>query len=101
MKRLLIAFFLLASTTPTIVAGKWDSAARGVYMVTKEPEKALSFVGFLIDLFLMCIPIAIVAGIVSIILKSVFSLDKDDTIKSFFVVGGILLVICLIIYFIV
>ena len=56
---------LAGLASPLAIAGKWDSAARAVYLTAKEPEKALSFVDFLIDLFLMCIPIAIVAGIVA------------------------------------
>lgn len=90
---------MLASCLPVAYAGKWDTAARAVYLVSKEPEKAFSAVGFLIDLFLMCIPAAIVGGIVSIILKSVFNLDKEDTQKAFFITGGILLAILLLVYF--
>lgn len=101
MKRIIFSLLLLEIIAPNILAGKWDTAARGLYLMSKEPEKAFSFIGFLIDLFLMCIPIAIVAGIVSIILKSVFNMDKEDTQKYFFVIGGILLAICLLIYFIV
>ena len=47
----------------------------------------------------MCIPVAIIADIVSIILKSVFDLDGEDAQKNFFIVGGILLAISLLIYF--
>lgn len=101
MKRSISALLLVGTTASAMYAGKWDSAARTIYVAAKEPEKALSFIGFLIDLFLMCIPVAIIAGIVSLILKSVFDLDKDDTAKSFCVIGGILLAICLLIYFLV
>ncbi len=99
MKRLTLFLILISSSLPVLYAGKWDSAARGVYLISKNPDKALDFVGFLIDLFLICIPVAIVAGIVSIILKSVFDMDKEDTQKAFFVIGGILLAICMLVYF--
>lgn len=101
MKRSISALLLVGTAAPTMYASKWDTATRALYLATKEPEKALSFIGFLIDLFLMCIPVAIIAGIVSLILRSVFDLDKDDTAKSFCVIGGILLAICLLIYFLV
>lgn len=101
MRRLTFLLILLSSSLPLLYAGKWDSVARGAYLITKEPEKALDLVGFLIDLFLMCIPVAVIAGIVSIILKSVFDLDKEDTSNYFFIIGGILLVICLLVYFLV
>lgn len=100
-KRLFIPFLLLVAACPSLYAGKFDSVVRGAYLVTKEPEKAFSFLGFLMSLFLMCISVAVVAGIVSIILKSVFDLDKEDTQKAFCAIGGILLAICLIIYFVV
>ncbi len=100
MKRLIFIATLIASCIPTTTyAGKWDKAARGIYIIGKNPDKALSFIGFLIDLFLLCIPVAIIAGIVSIILKSVFGLDKADTQKVFFLIGGILLSIILLVYF--
>ena len=100
MKRLFFITTLIASCIPAIsYAGKWDKAARGIYIIGKNPDKALSFIGILIDLFLLCIPVAIIAGIVSIILKSVFDLDKADTQKAFFLIGGILLAIILLVYF--
>ncbi len=99
MRRLTTIFILISSSLPVLYAGKWDSAARLVGSAIREPERALDLVGFLIDLFLMCIPVAIVAGIASIILKSVFDMDKEDTQKSFFIIGGILLAICLLVYF--
>lgn len=90
---------IISSCCPVTFAGKWDTAAKGIYLIGKNPDKALSVVGFLIDLFLMCIPVAILSGIVSMILKSVFDLDKEDTQKTFFLIGGILLGILLLLYF--
>lgn len=101
MKRFLLIFIYVISYVPVTYAGKWDSVAKGIYLIGKEPDKALSFVGFLIDLFLMCIPVVIVAGIVSIILKSVFDLDKEDTQNAFLLIGGALLVILLLVYFLI
>lgn len=101
LKRLFSALSLITIAVPTIHAGKWDGAARSVYAMAKNPEKTISVISFLIDLFLMCIPIAIVAGVVSLILKSVFDLDTENTAKAFGVIGGILLAICLLIYFLI
>ena len=101
IKRLFLLFSLIGTVVPTLFAGKWDAAYRAVAVVAQHPEEAISVVDFLISLFLMCIPISIIAGIVSLILKAVFDLDKDDTQTAFLVVGGILLAISLLIYFVV
>lgn len=101
MKRIILLSTFITSANLTLFAGKWDTATKAIYIATKEPEKTFEFFGFIIDLFLMCIPIAIVAGVVSIILKSVFDLDKEDVQKSFFLIAGILLVISLLIYFLI
>ncbi|MDD6831595.1 MAG: hypothetical protein PUE80_00340 [bacterium] len=101
IKRLFLLFSLIGTVVPTLFAGKWDGAYRAVAVVAQHPEEAISVVDFLISLFLMCIPISIIAGIVSLILKAVFDLDKDDTQTAFLVVGGILLAISLLIYFVV
>jgi len=90
----------MSASLPALYAGKWDFV-RNVFLIMRNPDKAFDLVGFLIDLFLMCIPIAIVAGIASIILKSVFDMDKEDTQNTFFIIGGILLAICLLVYFLV
>ena len=91
----------MASCLPTIFAGKWDTVAKGTYEIAKHPDEALSVIGFLIDLFLMIIPAAIIAGIVTLILKSVFELSKEDTPKVFLFIGGILLAIFLLVYFLI
>lgn len=102
MKRLILTLMLLAGMcSPVIYAGKWDTIGRAVYMAGNHPEETLSIGAFLIALFLMCIPSAIVGGVVSIILKSVFELDKEETQKAFLIVGGILLAIFLLMYFLV
>ena len=99
MKRLLLPVFLIGFSNSVVYAGKWDTVTRGVYVGLQNQDEVFSLVGFLIDLFLMCIPVAIVAGIVSLIIKSVFNLETDDTIGTFCVIGGVLLVISLIVYF--
>lgn len=100
MKRFFLSLILSALAIPSVFAGGWSTAARGLYVASKEPEKAATFVGFLMALFLMCIPVAIVAGLVTMILRSVFDLNKDDTAQTFLTIGGILLAICLICYFV-
>lgn len=99
MKRLLLPVFLIGFSNSVVYAGKWDTVARGVNVALHHPDEVFSLVGFLIDLVLMCIPVAIVAGIVSLIIKDVFNLKREDTIGTFCVIGGVLLVISLIIYF--
>ncbi len=101
MNRLLSISILITSCAPAIFAGKWDTAARGVYEISKHPDEALTVVGFLIDLFLMFIPAAIIGGIVTLILKSVFDLDKENTQKTFVLIAGVLLVIFLLVYFLI
>lgn len=98
MKRFLLSLVLSGLAIPSLFANGWNTAARGLYVATREPEKTASVVEFLMALFLMAIPVAIVAGIVTMILRSVFSLDKDETARTFLVIGGILLAICLICY---
>lgn len=98
MKRLIFTAILTLLCIPETFAGKWDFL-RYLYLASKDPDKTLSFVGFLIDLFFMCIPVTIIAGIASIIFKLVFDLDNEDTQKLFFAIGGILLAIVLLIYF--
>lgn len=99
MKRLLLPVFLIGFSNSVVYAGKWDTVVRGVNVAIDHPDEVFSLVGFLIDLVLMCIPVAIVAGIVSLIIKAVFNLNREDTIGTFCVIGGVLLVISLIIYF--
>ena len=103
MKRFILTLLLIGGCSCEAFAGKWDSISRGaygLYLAMKNPEQAFSILGFLIDLLLACIPIAIVAGIVSLIVKAVFDLDQDDTIKCFLVVGGFLLVVWFLLYII-
>lgn len=99
MKRLIATFSLLGVCAHVAFAGKWDFIAKAGYVASKHPDAAFSVMGFLIDLFLMCIPIAIVSGIVTLIIKAVFETDKDDTMQIFCVIGGILLAIWLLLYF--
>ncbi len=49
----------------------------------------------------MFIPAAIIGGIVTLILKSVFDLDKENTQKAFVLIAGVLLVIFLLVYFLI
>lgn len=99
MKRFFMILAVLGIASPAMWAGKWDGVRMLAYQAGKHPEETMSVVGFLIDLFLMCIPVAIVAGVVSIILKSVMELSKEDTQSAFFGIGGVLLAISLLVYF--
>ena len=69
-------------------------------MITKDnPDLAYTILGFVVDLFIMLIPIIIISGIVSIILKNIFEMDSDETQKVFGWIGIVLLVISLVLYF--
>lgn len=99
MKRLLLSL-LSFSLCSFLYAGKYDTLQRVGYVVTKHnPDLVSAIWGILLDIFLMCIPIAIISGILSLILKHVFEFDKDQTTGVFTLVSIILLIICLILYF--
>ena len=98
-KNFLMSVLLLGSCHPAF-ADKWTTAARAGRILLDEDnrEYTFSFLGFIIDLFIVCIPVAIISGIVAIILRSVFHLNEEDTMKCFLIIGGGLLAIWLFLY---
>lgn len=99
MKRLLL-LLICFSLCGFMYAGKYDILQRIGCMVAKNyPDLAWIICGFILDVVLMCIPVAIISGILSLILKHVFEFDKDQTSGVFTLVSIILLIICFILYF--
>lgn len=102
MKRFLLTLIITLHCCSLTFAGKFDVLKGAGYTVYKHPDEAFglleTLINFAIDLIVACIPILIIAGIISMILKSVFNLDKDDTIKTFLISGMILLGIWFLLY---
>lgn len=98
MKKIILFVTFICSCFLPVYANKIKLAILAKNII-EHPEQTFNFIGFLIDLFFACIPIAIIAGIVSIILKSVFDFDRETVIESFLIIAGILLAIYLLIYF--
>lgn len=85
---------------PASFAGGLSTVLRSMCAVGSNPEGAVTLVGFVIALFLMAIPAALVAGVVCLLLKAVLDWDTDQTKEAFYIIGGILLAILLLFYLI-
>lgn len=97
----ILSFLGLGCVLPAFAGGisGVGKAARALYLITKNPDGAITVFGFLIDMLLACIPIAIISGITTLILKKVFNFNEDDSTSCFLVIGGFLLVVWALLYF--
>ena len=83
-----------------LYASKFETLQRGLYVITKNnPDLGYTILGYTVDLFVICIVISIISGIVSIIIKNVFELNRDETVGVFTGIGLFMLITCLILYF--
>ena len=96
------------TTLTTILAGSWSSALYGLFLLfrgtskaaSENPEKAAGVGNFIVALVIYAIIAAAIGGIAAAIAKLVFEADKEDTTNTFFSVGVIILIICVICYFV-
>lgn len=88
----------------SIICGWGSSAQRGGVMLLKKaqenPEKAASVIEFIVALVIYALIAAVIGAIAAAVGKFVFETDKEDTQKVFAGVAGVVLVICIICYFV-
>lgn len=102
MKKVLsVILFYLGCVSSALAGGISGAgkAARAIYIFIRDPDTSLTVIGFLIDMLLACIPIAIISGITTLVLKKVFNLEEDNVPICFLVIGGFLLVVWALLYF--
>lgn len=82
-----------------ILCSKWGALNRGLHAaneIAKDSDKQ-DFIIFLIFAIIGC---AVISLFATLIVKAVFELDKEDSAKAFGIIGGALLIISILGYFI-
>ena len=102
MKRIISVILSCFGCVLPVLAGGVSNvgkASRAIYILTRDPDATLTVFGFLVDMLLACIPIALISGITTLILKKVFDLDEERVPICFLIIGGFLLLVWLLLYF--